>query len=131
MSTRKDALMEELIMQCEIRGELDEESNKATELRIAQIERELAMTEVEETRYTLWKTGYNVQRGMYVEMVSETPKAYKFKCMDSAKEYTFFLPKAACRFDKNVRGIINLANWFNVEGFLSFLFDRYATIYKR
>lgn len=131
MSARKDALMEELIMQCEIRGELDEESNKATELRIAQIERDLAMTQTEETRYTLWKSGYSINKAMYVEMVSETPKAYKFKCMDSAKEYTFFLPKAACRFDKNNSGIISLANWFTVEGFLSFLFDRYATAYKR
>lgn len=133
MSARKDSLLEELIMCCEIRGELDEKSNKSTEDRIAEIKKELAMSEdhVEETRYTLWKTGYNVQRGMSVEMISETPKAYKFKCLDSTKEYYFFLPKAACRFDKNVRGIINLANWFTVEGFLSFLFDRYASIYKR
>lgn len=84
-----------------------------------------------EQRYTIWLSGYNVSHALCAEMVGETAKAYKFKEYDSGKEYTFFLPKKACSFDKNVDGIIHLARWFALEGFLRFLFDRYGSHYNR
>jgi len=40
-------LMEDLIMLCEIRGELDDESNAKTENRIAQIQKQIETLEKE------------------------------------------------------------------------------------
>lgn len=40
-------LMEDLIMLCEIRGELDDESNAKTEKRIAQIQKQIETLEKE------------------------------------------------------------------------------------
>lgn len=135
MSSRKDALMEELVMHMEVRGELGPEGNAATEKRIAEIEKELNMPESEvidtDNYFTLWKTGYRVQAALYVQLVGETAKAYKFKCLDSAKQYEFFMPKKACEFDRNNKGIIAIARWFDVQDFLKFLFDRYASHYNR
>lgn len=130
MSTRKDALMESLISHLEVRGELCPEGNAATERAIAAIEKELH-EEVENNRFTLWKTGYSFQTALAVIKISETEKAIKFKVPDSKKEYEFFLPKSAVRVDKNSSGILILANWFTVAGFLAFLFDRYGSVYKR
>ena len=86
---------------------------------------------MEQQYFTLWKTGYNVSHALTVELVAETEKAYKFKEIESGRDYTFFMPKKACKFDKNNASIIALAGWFTVEGFLSFLFQRYASHYNR
>lgn len=84
-----------------------------------------------EQRYTLWKTGYNVSHALYVEIVGETEKAYKFKELGSPKGYTFFMPKKACQIDSKNEGIMTIKSWFNFEGFVAFLFDRYASHYAR
>ena len=84
-----------------------------------------------ENIYNIWRSGYSVSAALSVELVGETEKAYKFKVLDSAKEFTFFLPKRALKFDKKVPGVINLACWFTLEGFTAFLFDRFASHYKR
>lgn len=133
MFARKEGLMEELVVLCEIRGEGNPDQNSATENRIKQIEAELNAPDAvdDAKRFNIWIAGYNVNRALYVEMVAETPKAFKFRALDSLKEYTFFLPKKACRFDKNVQGVINLANWFTIDGFFKFLVDRYASVYNR
>lgn len=86
---------------------------------------------MDQQRFTLWKSGYRVSHALAVELVAETDKAYKFKEMDSGKDYTFFMPKKACNFDKTNDGLINVAVWFTVEGFLSYLFQRYASHYNR
>jgi hypothetical protein len=81
--------------------------------------------------YSIWKTGYSASSALGVSIVGETDKAYKFQVLDSAKGYTFFMPKKAIKFDPNNEGILILQNWFIVEGFIAFLFDRYANYYKR
>ena len=80
--------------------------------------------------YSIWKNGYSVRAAMSAELVGETDKALKFKVLNSVKEYTFFIPKKAIKYDTRVENCINLAPWFMIEGFLRFLFDRYATHYK-
>lgn len=40
-----ESLYEELIMLCEIRGELDDESNKRTEVKIAEIQKQIKSLE--------------------------------------------------------------------------------------
>jgi len=84
-----------------------------------------------ENIYSIWKTGYSVCTALGVELVGETEKAFKFKVLNSEKEYTFFMPKKAVTFDKKNEGIINLARWFVPEGFVAFLSDRYANHYRR
>lgn len=81
--------------------------------------------------YSIWKTGYTVSTALGVELVAETEKAIKFKVLNSSKEYTFYLPKRVLSFDKDNEGIINLAHWFTIDGFLAFLFDHYANHYRR
>jgi hypothetical protein len=81
--------------------------------------------------FTLWKSGYNVSHALTVELVSESDKAFKFKEIESGRDYTFSLPKKACSFDKNVSGVINLAGWFVPEGFIRFVFNRFASHYNR
>jgi hypothetical protein len=134
MSARKDALMESLISHLEVRGELCQEGNAATERAIAAIERELR-EEAEYNRFTLWITGYRINRALSVERVSATDKAVKFSIPGTknkeGNEYTFFMPKKALVADKNESSIVNVARWFTVEGYLSFLFDRFGSVYNR
>jgi hypothetical protein len=84
-----------------------------------------------ENIYSIWKTGYSVNTALSVELVGETERAYKFKVLNSDRDYTFFLPKAAVSFDKKIQGVINLKRWFTVEGFLSYIFDNFASHYRR
>jgi hypothetical protein len=84
-----------------------------------------------ENVYNIWKTGHMVRTSLGVILVGETERAYKFKVLNSEKEYYFFMPKKAVKFDTKLEGTINLARWFTVDGFLRFLFDRYASHYKR
>ena len=86
---------------------------------------------MENNVYSLWKNGYSVRASLPVEKVAETEKAIKFRVLNSVKEYTFFVPKTAIKYDSQIESTINLARWFTVEGFLGFLFDKYATHYKR
>ncbi len=134
MSSRKDALMESLIAQLEVRGELCPEGNAATERAIASIEKELR-EEVEINRFTLWITGYRYSRAIAVERISATDKAVKFAVPGTKNkdggEYTFFMPKKALVADKNEPSIITVARWFTVEGYLSFLLDRFGSVYNR
>lgn len=136
MST-KEALMNELVNFCEIRGEGSPEMNAAVEKTIAMLEKQIAELEAsgEEVRYTLWKTGYTVQQALSVTIVGETAKAIKFKVLGvdsySDKERTFFMPKSAVRPEKKYPEILLIAKWFAVEGYLNFLFDRYGSAYKR
>jgi len=81
--------------------------------------------------YNIWRSGYSVSTALGVELIGETEKAYKFKVLNSTKEYTFFLPKKAVKFDTEVEGIINLARWFAADGFTAFLFNTFSTHYKR
>jgi hypothetical protein len=46
MADTLDALYEELVYLCEVRGELDDESNARTEARIAAIEKEIKEVEL-------------------------------------------------------------------------------------
>ena len=132
--SRRDALMESLISHLEVRGELGDEGNAATERAIATIEQELR-EEVDLNRFTLWITGYRVNRALAVERVSATDKAVKFSVPDTknkeGNEYTFFMPKKALVADKNEPSIVTVARWFTVEGYLSFLFDRFGSVYNR
>lgn len=84
-----------------------------------------------ENVYNIWKTGQRVRASLGVILVDETERAYKFKVLNSEKEYYFFMPKKAVQFDTKLEGTINLARWFTVDGFLAFLFDRYASHYAR
>ena len=84
-----------------------------------------------ENIYSIWKSSYSVNAALSVELVGETEKAIKFKVLNSSENYNFFMPKKAVSFDKKNQGIINLARWFVPEGFVAFLFDRYADHYRR
>jgi hypothetical protein len=79
------------------------------------------------SHFIIWITGYSHHTALSVELVSETEKAYRFKVTDSTKGYAFYMPKSALKKDSHTSGVLNLASWFKLEGFLSFLFDRYAS----
>ena len=115
--SRRDALMESLISHLEVRGELGDEGNAATERAIATIEQELR-EEVDLNRFARWITGYRVNRALAVERVSATDKAVKFSVPDTknkeGNEYTFFMPKKALVADKNEPSIVTVARWFTV-----------------
>lgn len=81
--------------------------------------------------YSIWKTGYAVNTALGVLLIGETEKAFKFKILNSNRELYFHLPKKALSFDAKNEGIINLARWFTIEGYLANLFDRFANHYKR
>jgi hypothetical protein len=81
--------------------------------------------------YVLWKTGYSVNTALSVELVFETEKAFKFKVLNSVKNYTFYMPKSAVKKDEGIEGVLNIAHWFNPEGFTRFLFDQYANHHVR
>lgn len=132
--SRRDALLESLVLHCEVRGELDAEGNAATERAIAAIEQELREDAVD-NRFTLWLPGYRVNHALAVERVSATDKAVKFSVPGTVNKegvpYTFFMPKKALVSDKNEPSIVSIARWFTVEGYLSFLFDRFGSHYNR
>lgn len=139
--SRKDSIMEALIMNYEVRGELDAEGNAAIEDSIAKMEQELrdiengVAPEPTRPRFTLWISGYSASRALAVERVSATEKAVKFAVPGTQNktgdEYTFFMPKKALLADKNEPSIVSIAQWFTVEGYLNFLFDRFGSYYKR
>jgi|APFre7841882793_1041355.scaffolds.fasta_scaffold25166_2 hypothetical protein len=83
------------------------------------------------TVHSIWKTGYAVHTALGVELVGETEKAMKFKVLNSSKGYTFYMPKKALAADKTTEGILNLAPWYKIEGFIEYLFDQYANHYAR
>lgn len=87
------------------------------------------MTQINE-QFSLWANGYAVSKSLYVEMIGETEKAYKFKVVDSPK-CSFYMPKKAVTFDTELTGIINMARWFKMDTFLSSMFDQYANHYNR
>lgn len=80
--------------------------------------------------FCLWSTGYAVHQSLGVEIIGETEKAYKFKLTDNPK-CSFYLPKKALSFDTTTVGIVNLARWFKMDEFLSSMFNRYASHYRR
>jgi hypothetical protein len=80
--------------------------------------------------YSIWKSGYGVSTAMGVLLVGETEKAMKFKVLNSNKELFFHLPKKALKFDTKNEGIVNLAHWFTLDGYVRNLFDRFANHYK-
>jgi hypothetical protein len=129
------AIQEEIISLCEIRGECDDATNASVESKILELTNQIQNIKMNPEfylpRFTLWKTGYTYQTALAVVQVAETQKAIKFKILDSAKGYEFYLPKSAVRTDKNSSEILILAKWFNVEGFLAMLFDRFGSVYKR
>lgn len=81
--------------------------------------------------FTLWKSGYKYSSAICVQKVSETDRAIHFSVMGSEKPYTFYLPKKAVSRNKDVEGILNIAGWFKLEGYISFLFDKYGSYYNR
>ena len=84
-----------------------------------------------ETVHSIWKSGYSVNTALGVLLIGETDRAFKFKVLNSNTELFFHLPKKAVKFDAKNEGVINLAHWFTVDGYLRTLFDRFANHYKR
>lgn len=80
--------------------------------------------------YAIWKSGYAVNTAMGVLLVGETEKAMKFRVLNSDREIFFHLPKKALKFDTKNEGIVKLAHWFTIDGYLRNLFDRFANHYK-
>lgn len=81
--------------------------------------------------YVIWKNGYSVNTAMDVLLVGETEKAMKFRILNSNREIFFHLPKKALKFDTKVDGVMILAHWFILDGYVRNLFDRFANHDKR
>lgn len=81
--------------------------------------------------YSIWVSGSKMNSALGVEVVGETDKAIKFSVLNSTRDYTFFLPKAAVKVDAENEGILLLARWFKLEGFIASMFDRFSNYYVR
>ena len=81
--------------------------------------------------YSIWVNGNKRSLALGVILVGETDAAFKFKILNSDRDLTFFLPKKAIKLDATNEGIMLLARWFKVEGFLANMFDRFANSYSR
>jgi len=136
MKKTKDDLMEALISHLEVRGELGPEGNAATEAAIEKLTNEIASLDqkavpVEAPTFCLWKTGYSTSQTIAAQQVSATEKAVKFRVIGAEKDRFFFMPKKALVSDKNEPSILYIAQWFSIDGYLSFLFNRYGNAYRR
>ena len=132
--SRKDALIEELISHMEVRGELDAEGNAATERAIAAIQGEIESDD-DDNRFIIWLSGYSISHALAVERIATTDKAVKFSIPGTVNKdgapYTFFMPKKALVVDTNEPSIVRVPRWFTVDGYLGFLFNRFASHYSR
>ena len=77
---------------------------------------------------SLWIQGSSFRAALFVKIVGGSDKAMQFEVVDNPK-LKFWIPSKACTDEGN--GQYSLAFWFKKTDFLSNVFSRYASYYKR